>query len=186
MKPVPLLGIALLAAGCASGVSSVSTSNAPRTEAVSMDGIGTTNLGTGGMILSRDAGIATAKLAGAPDRVWSVLADLYGELGLPVNTIDTDKHLIGAVRQRVRTIAGKRLDPFFTCGGSYFGNGTYDIYVTVRTQLAPGEGGGTTARTQAQAEASDPGGRRKVPCSSTGELEQLIGQKLAEKAAAKS
>jgi hypothetical protein len=123
---------------------------------------------------------STMQLAASPDSVWNALVKVYGELGLPVTGINTDTKVLDSVDQRLRTVGGRRLTDLVDCGGSYGSASTYDIYLTVRTQLGAGDSGGTLGTTQVAASAKPPTGSSRIQCASSGGLEQMIATKLRE------
>jgi hypothetical protein len=123
---------------------------------------------------------STTQLAAAPDSVWNALVKVYAGLGLPVTGIDTGARVLDSVDQRLRSVGGRRLTDLVDCGGSYGSASTYDIYLTVRTQLKAGESGGTLSSTQVTASAKPPTGSSRIQCSSSGGLEQMIAARLRE------
>jgi hypothetical protein len=123
---------------------------------------------------------STAQLSAAPDAVWNALVKVYGDLGLPVTGVDTGAKVLDSVDQRLRTVGGRRLTDLVDCGGTYGSASTYDIYLTVRTQLKAGEAGGTLSSTQVTATARPPAGSSRVQCASSGGLEQMIAAKLRD------
>jgi hypothetical protein len=69
---------------------------------------------------------------------------------------------------------------YVDCPGTYGSENTYDVYLTVRTQLRPADGGGTTATTQVIGTAKPPLSSSRIQCASSGGLEQMIAAKLRE------
>lgn len=116
------------------------------------------------------------------DKLAPLLARVYTQLEIPISAVDAAAHSIQSTNQRVRRIGGKPLDQFFECGGAY-GNsaGRYDLTATIATQLLPARGNATAVNTIASGSARSPStGGGSVRCASTGRLEQMIADKLAE------
>lgn len=133
--------------------------------------------------LSRDAAIVSYALAQTPERAWPLLVQTYADLEIPVSTADESGRTLAATHQKVKRIGGRPMTVFFRCSGAYENlAATGDVYVSARTQLAPGESGGTQARTEVSAWAQSRTGSRAT-CASTGILERTIGEKLREVAA---
>lgn len=123
---------------------------------------------------------STTQFAAAPDAVWDALVKVYAGLGLPVTGVNTGGRVLDSVDQRLRSVGGRRLSDLVDCGGSYGSASSYDIYLTVRTQLKAGESGGTLSSTQVTASARPPTGSSRIQCASSGGLEQMIAAKLRE------
>lgn len=174
MRYVATLLIALMAAGCASGSASIprsaSSTSQERTDfdlPESSGSLETTRRGT----------VTSETIALPPEEAWKLLVQVYSDLKLPVNTVDTRARLLGVQYQRLQQINGKRARSYFDCGLEYVTGGR-DLYVQARTQLEPSQTGGTLARTQVDAYAKSNEGSGGVRCSSTGALETLIGNAL--------
>ena len=175
MRALPLL-VLLLSAGCASaGDPGLPTS---QTSVVS------TGMGDG-VMLARDKSLVSASLAWDPARVWPLVLQAYTDIGIPVDHVDHQGQVATATNQRVRRLMGKGPGSYFTCAGP-FGNTANrdDVYLTVRTQVVPGEGTGSIVRIGAGAVArSTTSANTVTDCASNGELEKLIAQKISERTA---
>jgi hypothetical protein len=178
MRFAPLLGLTL-AAGCAGAQgASVPVSAAPQT-VVSTPG------STGAVTLTRENALMSADVASDPGRVWPLVAQAYADIGIPIDQLDQNTHIATATNQRVRRLMGKGLGTYFTCAGP-FGNTANrdDVYVTIRTQVFPGQGQGSIVRIGAHAVSkSGTAANTITDCASNGELEKLIIQKIMEHAA---
>jgi len=172
MTRLLVLPMLALLAGCASGTGSVRAAR-PVPE-LSVPGL----RGTG----ESDSQVpsSTTQLNAAPDAVWTALVKVYGDLGLPVTGVNTGAKVLDSIDQRVRTVGGRRVTDLVDCGGTYGSASSYDVYLTVHTQLRPGEAGGTLSSTQVTASAKPPTGSSRIQCSSSGALEQMIAAKLRE------
>jgi hypothetical protein len=169
--------LALLAlAGCASGSQAVPPPREDRTTVVIETPTSSRHLET-----THEASVASATVAAPPDRVWPVLSRVYAELGIPLTTVDLEGKLVGASNQRLRRIGGRPLSAFFNCSSAYASASSLDVYVTVRSQLLPGEAGATGVRTEVEAFArSLDVGSAPVRCGSTGVLENTIHRNVQE------
>lgn len=163
---------ALAMAGCTppETTSRPSTSATPATER---------ETSTGYEIVTADhSHAAVHTIATSPQRVWTHLPDVYAELGIPVEVINSDSREIGNRRLVVRrTLAGNPLSASLDCGtvvGVPVAN-TYRIELSVLTSLRPGASGSTELHTRLEGKAFDPGSSSgAVPCQTTGRLEQRI------------
>lgn len=125
--------------------------------------------------------ISTGRVPAAVDELWPALGETYAQLGLEVNTVDTGARLLGVKHQRVRRIGGKRPSEYLDCGSGLNGifANSYDVTLTVLTQLRPAPGGGTDVHTLLHATAKDPAhGNNAVQCASTLKLERRILDEL--------
>ena len=113
---------------------------------------------------------------------WARVSRAYAALKLPVTTIDTARHLIGAQSAAVRNrLAGARLSQWLSCGYTPIGTpraDAYVVYLTMLTEVRPA-GATSAARTIVTATAEPEDGTTSgVQCSSTGALERRLAQAL--------
>ncbi|HEX8431367.1 MAG TPA: hypothetical protein VF625_08775 [Longimicrobium sp.] len=116
----------------------------------------------------------------APTAVWTALAEVYRELGLPISRADREQLQIATEGQRVsRRLAGTQLSRWVDCGRSPAGTPSADLYsvsLTVITTVTATETG-SIIETRIGGSARDP--NRNAPpvsCSSTGQLEERIAR----------
>lgn len=124
-----------------------------------------------------ESNLRTSALSGAPEAAWGALPGVFEELGIPVTMVDTKTRLLGTTEHRVRRLGKARLSRYLDCGSGMAGQHAdlYDVYLTVVTQLHPGEGGATQVRTQVEASAKDGAhSNNPVRCTSKGTLEKAI------------
>jgi len=116
------------------------------------------------------------------DAGWARVSQAYAALKLPITTIDSARHLIGAQNAVLRNrLAGDRPSHWLSCGDTPIGApraDSYVVYLTMLTEVRP-VGSASAARTivTAIAEPSD-GTTSGVQCSSTGALEQRLREAL--------
>lgn len=118
-----------------------------------------------------------------PDVAWVKLASIYPALSIPVTTIDSSTHAMGAVRASLMGHIGKHpMSYAVDCGQSAYGtprSNSYHKALTALTQVKPAPDG-STITTVVSAFAQDPNqSSTSVQCSSTGALERDIAAALA-------
>lgn len=158
------LGALMLAASCASSGSMSSTTETPV-------------IGAGSVrIRSNDAAKVT-RLSAPIARVWAILPSVFDSLSIPLTDLDANKHLIGNSGMKAYKTLGKTsLAQYLDCGKTqgFPSAETYEIQLSVLTQVSP-DGDGTTMATLIEA-AGRPlafsGGFTK--CTSTGALETRL------------
>ena len=176
MRVLAAAALALLA-GCSSSQSALAPGSTPVQTVVNAPGA------RGGMTVSRQEAIVSAELAAAPATVWPAIAQVFTEIGIPVDQVDESARAASATNQRVRRLMGKGLGTYFNCAGP-FGNAANrdDVFLTIRTQVVPGQGTGSVLRMSVGAVArSTTSANTATDCASNGELEKLITQKVTEK-----
>jgi hypothetical protein len=122
------------------------------------------------------------------DRVWTLLPAVYESVGVPIEHLDPATHVIGndgfKLRRALRSVP---LTRYLDCGSAQAGPSaeTYDVYLTVLTELHKGETEGTIVATTVQAMAKPATyAGDYVRCSSTGRLEARILDDLKARLAA--
>jgi hypothetical protein len=96
------------------------------------------------------------KVALAMEQIWRVLPATFDSLGVPITRLEPAKHLIGNEGFKLRQRLGKTtLSRYLDCGTTQIGANadSYDVYLTVMTQLQPGDAGVTTVSTTFEAVA---------------------------------
>jgi hypothetical protein len=146
----------------------------PATESVRYVG----QTGTGNIRLSAGDGAATAKVAFAPDQVWAVLPAIYDSLGVPVETVDPTRRLIGNLGFKAHQKLGKTsLSKYIDCGRTqgFPSADSYDVHMVITTQVQPGDQGTSTVSTFVEAAARPMAySGEYVKCSSLGLMESAI------------
>jgi hypothetical protein len=126
-------------------------------------------------------------LAYEGDDLFRHLAATYDEMGIPLNEVNAENRLLGAVEARLRgDLGGRPISRYFRCGTSITGSiaDQYEVYLTVITQLESVEAGGTGVFTHARAFAVQ-GGRsgNDIRCATRARLEREIAEHLERKVA---
>lgn len=146
MRRMGILSFAAIAA-CAS---SASSARRP-TETVHV------TVGTGAISQINVNPSVTTAVATIPyslERVWRALPAAYDTVGVPLETLDKQRHLIGnsgfKVRRRLATVP---LSKYLDCGRSQMGPNAddYEITLTVFTRAQPSDSGRTTITTNVDA-----------------------------------
>lgn len=169
--------IALLLSGCASSGSTLPGASVDRTTTyIDTGAAGAATLYVESWV---NGNITTSALPGEPADVWDALLEVQAELELPVNFVDAQKRSTGMQAVRVRKLSNRRPGLFLDCGRGNAGEyaNTYDVYVTLVSQVLPSEKGGSELRTQLEAVAKDAAhGNNTIRCTSSRRLEKEIAQ----------
>ena len=127
-----------------------------------------------------------AAVAAPLERAWQVLPAVYDSLGIPRTLVDPTLHRLGNQTFKIRRrLAGVALTRYLECGGTSGAPnaGTYDITMSVLTQLHPAPPDSTRVLSVVQASARSPNfTNSEVQCTSTGKLEERIATMLAAQA----
>jgi hypothetical protein len=169
----------LTLAGCASSSSSTGSAPAPAVETIRVP---TATPGvTASLTTTTVANIAMVPLPLA--RVWLVMASVFDSLAIPLTTVDPATHTIGNGDLKVRRRLGaESLRTYLNCGNTQGApnSETFDIRLSVISQLTPDGPGGTTVTTTVQAMARPVSvSGEYIRCSSTGALETRLGDIVA-------
>jgi hypothetical protein len=176
MKLPIIVASSIVLAGCASAIDSATTPDRATTT-ISSAGTGgdawTTSVTTRSM-----TGPASVAVPASPEAVWSALHESYRDLGIPVETIDSQGRRMGNTAfVRRRHLGHDLLSRFFDCGTNAFGASLADterlqLHVTSRV-LADG----TDSRMETDVRGSVLSGAASgtaANCRSKGTLEILI------------
>jgi hypothetical protein len=142
-----------------------------------------------GVVRSSEAANAKTTIRVPPGQVLAVMKSVYEELGIPSATVDAASGQVSAPRfDKMRRLGTVNLSTYFNCGDSLNGNiaNTYRLYITVLSAVrSDGKGGAEleTAVTGAAADVTGGTGGR-IPCGSTGVLEQNIQDLVRQKVGA--
>ena len=112
------------------------------------------------------------------EMVFRVLPSLFDSLGVPVNTIDPARKLIGNSGFKIRQRLGKAvLSTLIDCGNTQIGPNadSYDVYMIITTSVSPAGTGSSRLSTLVEAQAKpityNQGYNR---CTTKGTLEQRL------------
>lgn len=124
---------------------------------------------------------AADTLALSAPAAWVAISRAYERLGIPLTVVDSESHVIGALRatQR-RAIAGERLSRLLDCGlGSYGPNADrYTVQLTALSGVQALSDGRSVVETRVSGIASPNGLSSSVNCASTGALEDRVSTEL--------
>ena len=142
-----------------------------------------------GVIRSSSVPNARVTIEAPPSRVLAVIKSVYDEIGIPSATVDAASGRISAPTfTKMRKFGDVNLSMFFNCGDSLNGNiaNTYRIYISVVTAVRPDGKGGTQLETAVDGAAADMGGSSsgRIPCGTTGRLEERIQSGVRQKVGA--
>jgi uncharacterized lipoprotein len=174
------LVVALSVAALSACSSNPPLDGAPTPETVRVSGAG------GGAVTMTSSATAGVSLVAAPiAKVWRLLPNVYDSLGLTIATLDSAHHLIGNGDAKMRRqLGGVPLSRFLDCGQTQIGYNadSYDVVLSVRTQLQSEESGATTVRTLVTAVAKPVAFSQAYSnCTSTGKLESRLADVLRER-----
>jgi hypothetical protein len=142
-----------------------------------------------GMIRSSADPNAKVTIEATPARVLSVIKAVYDDIGIPGATVDVASGRITApMFNKTRKFGNDNLSLYFNCGDSLNGNiaNTYRIYITIATAVQPDGKGGSQLETRVDGSAADMGGSAsgRIPCGTTGRLEERIQNGVRQKVGA--
>ena len=117
----------------------------------------------------------------APAQAWPAVKRAYQALGIDVIVDNPAMHQLGnASFFKSRSMGGHRMAEFVECGQSMTGPkaDTYRIYMSLLTMVNSDGKGGSRIETTFSAAAQDvsAGATDRIPCGSSGKLEQLINE----------
>lgn len=126
---------------------------------------------------------------GTAAQVWSVLPQVYEELGIPLTVKNDARKLIGNEGWRTRRQIGRvPMQRYLDCGrsGTIENAETYQISMSIITTVTANAGGGSVVGTIIQATGRNPvtSSTQEVRCVSMGDLEIRIRDMVQAKVAA--
>lgn len=178
--------VVFAAAACSGAGSTTSSSPAPvqRTERV------VTSSGGGGLAVNTvNADINVRLLStGTVAQVWSVLPQVYEELGIPLSVKNDQQRVIGNEGWRTRRSIGRvPMQRYLNCGrsGTIENAETYNINMSIVTTVTANPSGGSVVGTLISATGRNPitSSSQEVTCMSQGDLEIRIRDMVQAKVA---
>lgn len=170
MRPLALFSLAAVY-GCAA---STNTTSGRATETVRVAGNGI------GMSTAPNSGTSVAAVPFAPEQVWRTMPAVFESLGIPVNTVDPTKRIMGNAGFKLRRQLGTvPLSKYIECGTTQIGPNadSYEVYITVLAEVRPGPSGGAAISTTFEAAARPLNFAQEYSrCSSKGVLEPKIAE----------
>jgi hypothetical protein len=122
--------------------------------------------------------MAIAHVPFTPDAVWNVMQSVFDSLGIAVGTLDPDKRVIGNTELKVHGRLGPvSLSRYIDCGRTqgFDSADTYDVHLSVLSQVTPGKSNGATIATVVEAAARPAQFKGDYTrCESRGEIESRI------------
>jgi hypothetical protein len=176
MRDVSLL-ILLGLLGCASSGPTIERPATPQTVRVTGSAAGNLSVG-----MSSTSDAKVTRVAAAPADVWRVLPGVFDSFAIPLSSVDDKARVLGNsgfnLRRRLGSVPLPRL---IDCGTTQGGPSadTYDIRLSVLTQVSPAEGGGSSIITTVDAMGRPVAfSGEYVRCTSTGSLETRIADAI--------
>lgn len=122
---------------------------------------------------------AKAPIPATPARAFGALKQVYAELDIPAATNDPASGRVGNTNfWKTRRLSGEAMSTYLNCGESFTGAAanTYRIYISLVSSIRPDGKGGSELETafHAQAQNMDGTSGDRIPCGSTGRLEERI------------
>ena len=177
--------LVLITAACSSGATGSASTNTVRTERV------VTSSGGGGVSLNTASVDNDIRLlsTGTAAQVWSVLPQVYEELGIPLTVKDDGRKMIGNESWRTRRQIGRvPMQRYLDCGrsGTIENAETYQITLSIMSSVTANPSGGSVVGTILQATGRNPvtSSTQDVRCVSMGDLEIRIRDMVQAKVAA--
>lgn len=158
---------------------------APQTTAISVGGDATSGAGSTVLVTSnRETRGSDHKVEAMIDEVWQVLPAVYGELGIPVATVNSATRSMGNSQLVIsRKLAGNRASLYLNCGAGIAGQPVADQYrvdASLMTFLHPETDGTTRVETRLTGTATNRAiSGAPINCGTTGRLEDRIAQMVA-------
>jgi len=129
------------------------------------------------------AGWVTQDVAAPLDAVWSALPAVHDSLGIPVTARDESSRTIGNDGLNVRRRLGRvGLQRYLDCGSTQGGPNaeTYEVHLSVRTQVLPAATGSSRVSSTVQAQARPVNFAGDwIRCTSKNTLEKAIAELAA-------
>jgi hypothetical protein len=168
----------VLLGGCASAGSSPPTSDSTPKQAVIF-----TSSETGTLFGERPRASAMA-IAAPPATVWLAVKKIYADWDIPLGVENPSTRQIGNANFfKVHEVAGQPMTQFVDCGSGMTGAkaASYRIYMSLLTDVIPDGKGGTKLQTTFVPVGQDisGGSTDRIPCGTTGRLEQLLLDRVA-------
>lgn len=131
------------------------------------------------MMIGEKPRAAIATIAAPPAAVWTAAKQAYASLEIPLGVENPAEHQLGNTNfYKARSIGGEPMTQFVDCGSGMTGlkAASYRIYMSMVSVISADGKGGTTMQTTFTALGQDvsAGSSDRIPCGSTGRLEQLL------------
>lgn len=190
-RPFASSAFALLAAGVGVRTGVTACASTPTSAAAPIPGAtgtkqttvrvdGGTTQGSYQTQLTHDDYATYTDLAVTADRAFAVLAIVYEQLGLKVNTAVTEARTLGVNAARVRRVGNDPMSRFLSCGSDVTGTpiaNSYAVTLTVMSRVTPSGTSGSVLSTQVIGTAQPMAvSGTVVNCQSTGLLEDRIAK----------
>jgi hypothetical protein len=136
-----------------------------------------------GTLLTERPRASVMTVAAPASNVWLAVKAVYAEMEIPLTVDNPAVHQLGNQNFfKTRVFAGQSMANFVDCGSGMTGPKamTYRIYISLLTQVTPNSDGTTTVQTTFVPMGQDvsAGSSDRIPCGSTGRLEQLFLDKV--------
>lgn len=138
---------------------------------------------TGGVLRADQPHPSMLAIAAPPATVWAAVKQAYASIGVPVSLENPQAHQLGNQNfYKSRDLAGQPMTEFVDCGSGMTGPkaASYRIYMSLLTFVSADDKGGTVVQTTFVPMGQDisEGSTDRIPCGTTGRLEQLVLQKI--------
>jgi hypothetical protein len=133
---------------------------------------------------------SVANVAAPPAQVWLAVKKVYTKIEVPITVESPGTRQMGNENFfRTRSFAGQPMTALVDCGSGMTGPkaATYRIYMSLLTQIIPDGGGGSKVQTTFVPMGQDvaQGSSDRIPCGTTGRLEQIFLDQVTAAATAK-
>jgi hypothetical protein len=118
------------------------------------DNVGLVGLGSSGLRIRQSDGAKVNTIPFPVARVWALLPSVFDSLAIPLTDLDQAKRTLGNGGMKLHKTLGKApLSSLIDCGNSqgFASADSYDIHMTITTQVVAAENGGTVIGTMVEA-----------------------------------
>ena len=122
---------------------------------------------------------AKVPIPAPPSRVFEAVRQVYGELEIPPGTHDPSTGRVGNTDfWKSRRLGGQAMSTYLSCGETFTGPAAdnYRIYISLISMIRPDGKGASELETAFSAQGQNMEGTSadRIPCGSTGRLEERI------------
>ena len=185
MRRISIAATFALVACASGGASSSPAADGGRTSTTTQEVVTVPGTETRVDMAIQSTRYTSSAVIGKPvEEVWAVLPDIWTSLGLTYDGISPKEHRLssGVIRVR-RMLGGVNLSRYVECGRSTLGQNADSYFIALKVEtVMSAAANGTLVQSGLQATGEGTGnGGQPMRCSSTGELENRIAERLQKR-----